>query len=415
MFDFDVIGAKAKAAEKELAASSVIIRNKALDTIAELLEKRKREIIDENRNDVKNAEASNMKSSLVDRLYLNEKRIYDIADGVRKVTSLPDPIGIIEGGEIRPNGLKITKLRVPMGVIGIIYEARPNVTADACALCIKSGNAVILRGGKEAIRSNTVICGIIRDALESAGLPADCVQLVTDTTRETSNTMMKSNRWLDLLIPRGGAGLIRSVIENSTVPVIQTGVGNCHIYIDSAANIPMAIDIVDNAKTSRPGVCNAAETLLVHRDIAEDFLPLLKKRLDKSDVELRGCTITRMILGDNIKQATESDYAEEFLDYIMAVKVVDNLYEAIEHIDTYSTGHSECVVTDNIAVAEEFQKRIDAAAVYVNASTRFTDGYEFGLGAEIGISTQKLHARGPMGLKELTTYKYLINGNGQIR
>ena len=412
---FEILGENAKAAKIELACSSITARNAALAEIADSLEKYKRNILEQNRIDVKNAEAAGIKSSLVDRLYMNEKRIEGIADGVRKIIALPDPIGIIDGGEIRPNGLRITKLRVPMGVIGIIYEARPNVTVDAAALCIKSGNAVILRGGKEAVYSNTVFVNIMREALEKAGLPADCVQLVADTTRQTTNIMMKSNEYLDLLIPRGGAGLINAVVQNATVPVIQTGVGNCHIYVDSAANIPMALDIVDNAKTSRPGVCNAAETLLVHREVAEEFLPKLKKRLDKSKVELRGCEITKMILGDSVTPASESDYSEEFLDYILAVRVVDNIYDAIEHIQKYSTGHSECIVTDNIVAAEEFQRRIDAAAVYVNASTRFTDGYEFGLGAEIGISTQKLHARGPMGLKELTPYKYLINGNGQIR
>jgi len=412
---FEILGNNAKAAKIELSCSSITARNAALTEIADSLERYKRSILEQNRIDVKNAEAAGIKSSLVDRLYMNEKRIEGIADGVRKIAALPDPIGIIDGGEIRPNGLRITKLRVPMGVIGIIYEARPNVTVDAAALCIKSGNAVILRGGKEAVYSNTVFVNIMREALEKAGLPADSVQLVADTTRETTNIMMKSNEYLDLLIPRGGAGLIKAVVQNATVPVIQTGVGNCHIYVDSAANIPMALDIVDNAKTSRPGVCNAAETLLVHREVAEEFLPKLKKRLDKSKVELRGCEITKMILGSSVTQASESDYREEFLDYILAVKVVDNIYDAIEHIQKYSTGHSECIVTDNITAAEEFQRRIDAAAVYVNASTRFTDGYEFGLGAEIGISTQKLHARGPMGLRELTTYKYLINGNGQIR
>lgn len=412
---FEILGNNAKAAKAELSCSSITARNAALTEIADSLQKYKRSILEQNRIDVKNAEAAGIKSSLVDRLYMNEKRIEGIAEGVRKIVALTDPIGIIDGGEIRPNGLRITKLRVPMGVIGIIYEARPNVTVDAAALCIKSGNAVILRGGKEAVYSNTVFVNIMREALEKAGLPADSVQLVADTTRETTNIMMKANKYLDLLIPRGGAGLINAVVQNATVPVIQTGVGNCHIYVDSAANIPMALDIVDNAKTSRPGVCNAAETLLVHREVAEEFLPKLKKRLDKSKVELRGCEITKMILGDCVTPASEADYKDEFLDYILAVKVVDNIYDAIEHIQRYSTGHSECIVTDNITAAEEFQRRIDAAAVYVNASTRFTDGYEFGLGAEIGISTQKLHARGPMGLRELTTYKYLINGNGQIR
>ena len=294
---FEILGNNAKAAKIELSCSSITARNAALTEIADSLERYKRSILEQNRIDVKNAEAAGIKSSLVDRLYMNEKRIEGIADGVRKIVALPDPIGIIDGGEIRPNGLRITKLRVPMGVIGIIYEARPNVTVDAAALCIKSGNAVILRGGKEAVYSNTVFVNIMREALEKAGLPADSVQLVADTTRETTNIMMKSNEYLDLLIPRGGAGLINAVVQNATVPVIQTGVGNCHIYVDSAANIPMALDIVDNAKTSRPGVCNAAETLLVHREVAEEFLPKLKKRLDKSKVELRGCEITKMILG----------------------------------------------------------------------------------------------------------------------
>ena len=415
MLDFDTIGKNALSSKSILSCSSVTQRNEALKEIADSLEKFKRAIIEQNKIDVKNGEASGMKSSLVDRLYLNEKRIESIAEGVRKIISLPDPIGIIESGEIRPNGLRITRLRVPMGVIGIIYEARPNVTADAAALCIKSGNTVILRGGKEAIYSNTVLCNIMRDALVKVGLPADCIQLVTDTTRESSVRMMKANEYIDVLIPRGGAGLINSVVQNASVPVIQTGVGNCHVYVDSAANLQMALDIIDNAKTSRPGVCNAAETLLVHKDVADDFLPMLKRRLDKSHVQLRGCELTRMILGDSVVSATEEDYATEFLDYILAVKVVDNIFDAIDHITKYSTGHSECIVTESISAAEEFQRRIDAAAVYVNASTRFTDGFEFGLGAEIGISTQKLHARGPMGLKELTTYKYLINGNGQIR
>lgn len=415
ILSFNTIGENAKKAKNELACSQVSQRDNALLKIAELLLKNKGNIIAQNRIDVKAAEAAGIKSSLVDRIYLNEKRLEGIAEGVKKVVALPDPIGIIEGGETRPNGLRITKLRVPMGVIGIIYESRPNVTIDAAALCIKSGNAVILRGGKEAINSNIILCNIMRSALAEAGLPEDCVQLVEDTTRDTANRMMKANEYLDLLIPRGGAGLINAVIQNSTVPVIQTGVGNCHIYVDSAANIPMAIDIIDNAKTSRPGVCNAAETLLVHRDVADELLPALKKRLDKSNVQLRGCQITRMILGDCVEPASPDDYAEEFLDYILAVKVVDNVFEAIEHISRYSTGHSECIITDSLSIAEEFQKKIDAAAVYVNASTRFTDGFEFGLGAEIGISTQKLHARGPMGLKELTTYKYLINGSGQVR
>lgn len=415
MASFRIIGENAYKAKNEIAASSSGVRNSALEEIAKALDKHRRNILDQNRIDVKNADAMGIKSSLVDRVYLNEKRIDGMIDGVNKLISLEDPIGVIEGGVIRPNGLRIVKKIVPMGVIGIIYESRPNVTVDAASLCIKSGNAVILRGGKEAIYSNTVLVEIMREAVSKAGLPRDSIQLITDTTRDSAVSMMKANGVIDLLIPRGGAGLINSVVQNATVPVIETGVGNCHIYVDSDANIGMAIDIIDNAKTSRPGVCNAAETLIVHKSVAEELLPALKKRLDKSNVQLRGCELTRMILGDKIIPAAESDYKEEFLDYILAVRVVDNIYDAIEHIRRYSTGHSECIVTDNIHAAELFQNSIDAAAVYVNASTRFTDGFEFGLGAEIGISTQKLHARGPMGIKELTTYKYLINGNGQIR
>lgn len=415
MASFRIIGENAYKAKNEIAASGSGVRNSALEEIAKALDKHRRNILDQNRIDVKNADAMGIKSSLVDRVYLNEKRIDGMIDGVNKLISLEDPIGVIEGGVIRPNGLRIVKKRVPMGVIGIIYESRPNVTVDAASLCIKSGNAVILRGGKEAIYSNTVLVEIMREAVSKAGLPRDSIQLITDTTRDSAVSMMKANGVIDLLIPRGGAGLINSVVQNATVPVIETGVGNCHIYVDSDANIGMAIDIIDNAKTSRPGVCNAAETLIVHKSVAEELLPALKKRLDKSNVQLRGCELTRMILGDKIIPAAESDYKEEFLDYILAVRVVDNIYDAIEHIRRHSTGHSECIVTDNIHAAELFQNSVDAAAVYVNASTRFTDGFEFGLGAEIGISTQKLHARGPMGIKELTTYKYLINGNGQIR
>lgn len=415
MFDFDNLGKRAKKSSYALASASVTARNEALKLIAENLEKNKRLIIEQNRIDIKNAEEAGKKSSITDRLYLNEKRICDIATGILQIASLPDPVGNIESGEVRPNGIRITKVRVPLGVIGIIYEARPNVTADATALCIKSGNAVILRGGSDAIYSNTIICNIMRDAIKKAGLPEDCIQLVTDTSRDVTDRMMKANEYLDVLIPRGGAGLISYVKSNATVPVIQTGVGNCHTYVDSSASIDMAIDIIDNAKTQRPGVCNACETVLLHKDIAEEILPKLKKRLDHHSVEIRGCELTKMILGDCIVPATEEDYATEFLDYILAIKVVDNIFEAIEHIHHYSTGHSECIITENLSAAELFTSQIDAAAVYVNASTRFTDGYEFGLGAEIGISTQKLHTRGPMGLKELTTFKYIINGSGQIR
>ncbi len=415
MFDFEPVGLRAKEASREIAAADSGKKNLALKLIAEQLCEKKRDIIAVNRGDVKKAEAKGLKSSLADRLYLNEKRIEGIAEGVLQVISLTDPVGEIVSGETRPNGLRVRKIRVPLGVVGIIYESRPNVTVDAAALCLKSGNAAILRGGGDALDTNVFLAEIMRSCLEKAGLPADCIQLLSDTSREAANAMMKAHGYIDVLIPRGGAGLIRACVENSTVPVIETGVGNCHIYVDSAASIPMAIDIIDNAKTQRPGVCNACETVLLHRDIAEEILPKLKKRLDAHKVEIRGCEITKMILGDCVVPASEEDWATEYLDYILAVKVVDNIYDAINHIRKYSTGHSECIVTDSLPAAEEFQRSIDAAAVYVNASTRFTDGFELGLGAEIGISTAKLHARGPMGLKELTTVKYLINGNGQIR
>ncbi len=415
MMDFTTIGLNAIDAKYELASSSVILRNRALDEIAIGLEKNKRIIIEQNRIDVKNAEANGMKSSLVDRLYLNEARISQIAQDIWTVKYAGDPLGIIEGGSVRPNGMRISKVRVPLGVVGIIYEARPNVTVDSAALCIKSGNAVILRGGSDAIYTNTVIVEIIREAIAKAGLPKDCVQLVTDTSRESSMELMKANEYIDVLIPRGGAGLIGTVVKNATVPVIQTGTGNCHIYVDDSASVDMAVDIIENAKTQRYGVCNACESLLVHKNIAEDVLPKLKKRLDKHSVEIRGCHLTQMILGDCVVPATDEDYYTEYLDAIISCKIVDSVYEAIDHINRHSTGHSEAIITENLSAAELFKQRIDSAAVYVNASTRFTDGGQFGLGAEIGISTQKLHARGPMGLKELTTYKYIIDGSGQIR
>ena len=415
MFDFETVGLRARDASRVLSGSDTRTKNLALKFIAEELLAKKRDILAQNRADVKAAETKGVKSSLVDRLYLNEKRIEGIAEGVTQVIALPDPVGTVDSGETRPNGLRVTKIRVPLGVVGMIYESRPNVTVDAAVLCLKSGNAAILRGGSDALGTSTVLAEIMRSCLLKAGLPADCVQLLSDTSREAANEMMKAHGLIDVLIPRGGAGLIRSCVENATVPVIETGVGNCHIYVDSAANLEMAVDIIDNAKTSRPGVCNACETVLLHRDIAEEILPKLKKRLDAHNVEIRGCEITKMILGKCVVPATEEDWATEYLDYILAVKVVDNIYDAIAHIRKYSTGHSECIVTDSLPAAEEFQKQIDAAAIYVNASTRFTDGFELGLGAEIGISTAKLHARGPMGLRELTTVKYLINGNGQVR
>lgn len=415
MFDFELIGNAAKAASRELARADSLKKNNALRFIAEELVKQKRDIIEKNRIDVKTAETKGIKSSLVDRLYLNEKRIEGIAEGVLKVADLADPVGEIISGETRPNGLRIVKTRVPLGVVGIIYESRPNVTVDAAVLCLKSGNAAILRGGSDAINTNVFLAGLMQECASKAGLPAAGIQLLKDTSRESAAALMKARGYVDVLIPRAGAGLIRSCVENSTVPVIETGVGNCHIYVDNAANLEMAIEIIDNAKTQRPGVCNACETVLLHRDIAEDILPKLKKRLDAHRVEIRGCEITKMILGDCVVPASEEDWAEEYLDYILAIKVVDNIFDAIEHIRKYSTGHSECIITDSLPAAEEFMSSVDAAAVYVNASTRFTDGFEFGLGAEIGISTSKLHARGPMGLRELTTVKYLINGSGQIR
>lgn len=408
------LGINAKNAQKTLMTASSIQKNAILEEISTQLRNNIDSIIIANKKDIENAEKNNMSKSMIDRLMLNEQRINAIADACLKVASLPDPVGEIVSGGIRPNGMKITKVRVPMGVIGIIYESRPNVTVDAAVLCVKSGNAVILRGGKEAIESNKMLCEIMRRAAEKAAFDRNIIQLVQDTSRDCATQMMKANGLIDVLIPRGGAGLIRSVIRNATVPVIETGTGNCHIYVDGSADIDMALRIVNNAKTQRPSVCNAAESCLVHRDISEEFLPRLEEILSKSSVEIRGCEETCKILKNSVP-ATEDDYATEFLDYIISVKVVDNFNEAIDHISKYSTGHSECIVTKCLENAEEFKKRIDAAAVYVNCSTRFTDGEEFGLGAEIGISTQKLHARGPMGLRELTTQKYLIDGNGQIR
>ena len=352
---------------------------------------------------------------MLDRLTLTEARIHSMAEGVRQIAAQADPIGSVLEGHTNANGLKIEKVRVPLGVIGMIYEARPNVTADAAALCLKAGNAVILRGGKEAIQSNTAIAEILREAVAGEGLPEDSIQLIRDTTRESSIALMNLTGYLDVLIPRGGAGLIRSVVENSHVPVIETGVGNCHVFVDETADIDMAASIIFNAKTSRPSVCNAIETILVHKNIAARALPAIKAKLDEKNVELRGCERTREILGDCVIPAVESDWSEEYLDYILAIKVVDSLDDALAHIAQYSSGHSEAIVTENYRNAERFLAEVDAAAVYVNASTRFTDGGEFGLGAEIGISTQKLHARGPMGVNELTSTKFIIRGGGQIR
>ena len=413
MTRLEEMGAAAKQAARVLAVAGNQ-KDNALDAIAAALETHTEEILAANREDLAAAEANGMSRSLLDRLALNEKRVQGMADGVRQVKAQPDPIGQVLEGGVRPNGLRIEKVAVPLGVIGIIYEARPNVTADAAALCLKAGNAVILRGGKEAFRSNQAIAEVMRDAVESAGLPRDSIQLVQDTSRASSVEMMGLTGYLDVLIPRGGAGLIRAVVENSHVPVIETGVGNCHVYVDAAADVQMAVDIIFNAKTSRPSVCNAIETVLVHKDAAQQVLPAMKAKLDEKQVEIRGCEKTREILPGCVP-ACEEDWATEFLDYTLAVKVVDSLEDAMAHIARYSSGHSECIVTEDYRSAERFLSEVDAAAVYVNASTRFTDGGEFGLGAEIGISTQKLHARGPMGIRQLTSQKFVIRGSGQIR
>lgn len=408
------MGKKAKEAARTLAVMGEE-KNNALKLIAKALIDNTDAILAANKIDVDNGRANGLTESIIDRLSLSKARIEGMAQGVLDVAALPDPIGAVLSGSKRPNGLNITKVRVPIGVIGIIFEARPNVTSDAASLCLKSGNAVILRGGKEAINSNKCIADIMRSALEKSMLDKNCIQLIEDTTRQSSVELMGLVDYLDLLIPRGGAGLIKAVVENAKVPVIETGVGNCHVFVDESADIDMAANIIYNAKTSRPSVCNAIETILVHKNIAEKALPVIKARLDEKNVELRGCERTREILGDSVIPAIEADWATEYLDYILAVKVVDNIDEAIAHITKYSSGHSECIVTENYKNANRFKNEVDAAAVYVNASTRFTDGGMFGLGAEIGISTQKIHARGPMGLNELTSMKFIIEGDGQIR
>lgn len=411
----ETLGKNAKDAAPVLASASTKLKNEALQKIADALTENTDKILASNAKDLENAEKNNMKQSMTDRLRLSEDRIKGIANGVRELISMEDPVGKVESGSIRPNGLHILKTKVPLGVIGMIFESRPNVTVDAAVLCLKSGNAVILRGGKEAINSSVCLAQIMREAVKDSGLPENCIQLVENTSREIASEMMTLTEYIDVLIPRGGSGLIHAVCEQAKVPVIQTGVGNCHMYIDSFANLDMAVKITDNAKTQRPSVCNAIETLIVHKEIAEKFLPMIKSAFDKHNVVIYGCPETKRILGENILDAGEEEYETEFNDYKIAVKVVENIDEAIAHIRKYGTQHSECIVTSSFENSQKFQKEIDASTVYVNASTRFTDGGEFGLGAEIGISTQKLHTRGPMGLDALTTVKYLVTGNGQIR
>ncbi len=408
------IGRQAKDVSRVLNNLGVSEKNRGLKAVAEALTNGQEEILKANEEDIRAAEEKGMNPGLVDRLSLNPARIRSMAEGLLQVAALEDPVGQVISMKPRPNGLLIGQKRVPLGVIGIIYEARPNVTADAFGLCFKAGNAVILKGGSDALKSNKAIVSLIQSGLADAGLPALSVQLIESTDRETTREFMRMNQYLDVLIPRGGSGLIRTVVENSTVPVIETGTGNCHIFVDESADFNMALDIIFNAKTQRISVCNACESLVVHKAIAREFLPLLKKRLDEKNVEIRADReACDMVSG--FVPASEEDWGKEYLDYTVSLKLVDSVEEAIAHINRYNTKHSEAIITSNYANAQKFLNEIDAAAVYVNASTRFTDGFEFGFGAEIGISTQKLHARGPMGLKELTTTKYIIYGNGQIR
>ncbi|GHV44962.1 gamma-glutamyl phosphate reductase [Clostridia bacterium] len=407
-------GKRVKAAAAALATIGQDDKNRALLAIADGLVQNGAYLLEQNKIDLSLAKDKGVADAMLDRLALSEARIAGMAEGIRQVAALPDPIGAVDGMVKRPNGLLIGKVRVPLGVIGIIYESRPNVTADAAALCVKAGNAVILRGGSEAIYSNIAIAKVMNEAGQCAGLPDGAIELVDDPSREIATELMRLNKYVNVLIPRGGAGLIRSVVQNATVPVIETGTGNCHIYVEKTADFDMARDITVNAKVSRPSVCNAAESLLVDAEIAGTFLPGVLDALAEAGVELRGCERTRAIY-PSAKSASEEDFYTEYNDYIISVKVVDGLGQAITHINEYGTGHSEAIVTRNYAASQRFLAEVDAAAVYVNASTRFTDGFEFGLGAEIGISTQKMHARGPMGLHELTTIKYVIYGNGQVR
>lgn len=410
------MAALSKLAAKKLSYAGTNTKNKALLMMSNAILENKAYLMSENEKDIKLARENGSSEAFIDRLTLTEKRINEMAQGLKDTASLPDPIGEVVKMWKRPNDLTIGQTRVPIGVIGIIYESRPNVTVDAAALCIKSGNAVILKGGKEALNSNVAIAKIITEAGSKAGLPDGSVQLIDVSGREAVNILMKLNDYIDVIIPRGGGSLIRNVVQNSTVPVIQTGVGNCHVYVDDAADFKMAEDIIVNAKVQRPSTCNAMETLLIHKDIAKDFLPRICEKLHSLNVEIRGCAKTKEIVKTvEIVPATDEDFATEFLDLIISVKVVDSIDDAINHIFKYGTKHSEAIITNNYANSQKFLTEVDAAAVYINASTRFTDGGQFGFGGEIGISTQKLHARGPMGLNELTTLKYIIYGNGQIR
>lgn len=417
MATYELVKDKAQAAKQaaaKLAVTSTAVKNAALLAMAAALEAQQSEILAANERDMTVAAAKGMKSSMLDRLKLTAERISGMADGLRQVAGLADPVGNVIDGKTLPNGLHITKIRVPLGVIGIIYEARPNVTADAAGLCLKSGNAVILKGGSEAMESNKTVAAILAQAAEGAGIPAGSIQFIDTSDRQAVQDLIHMNGLVDVVIPRGGAGLIQAVVRNASVPVIETGAGVCHTYVDKDANVEMAMKIAFNAKVQRPSVCNAMETLLVHKDIADKFLPMMLMMYNSSAVEIRGDEAVQEYSGQ-VHPATEEDWSTEYGDLRLSVKIVDSIEEAMAHIAKYGTGHSECIVTDNYQAAQLFQYTVDAAAVYVNASTRFTDGNEFGFGAEIGISTQKLHARGPMGLKELTTTKYIIYGNGQIR
>ncbi len=408
------LGRRAKEASYDLSISETTEKNKALNLMAKALIENKKSILEANELDIKIAKEKGTKEAMIDRLKLNEERIEGMAKGILDIISLEDPVGEVIEMWKRPNGLQIGKKRVPIGVIGIIYEARPNVTSDAAALCLKTGNAVVLKGGSDAINSNKAIVKALAKAVEESGLPLNSIQLIEDTSREAASDMMRLNEYIDVLIPRGGAGLIKAVVNNATVPVIETGTGNCHVYIDESAEFEMAKNIIINAKVSRPSVCNAAEKLLIHRDLVQSYLPKIVEELKNHSVEIRGDEKVLELIKD-AKLATEEDWHTEYSDYIIGIKVVSNVNEAISHINKYGTGHSEAIVTESYKNSQKFLNKVNAAAVYVNASTRFTDGGEFGFGAEIGISTQKLHARGPMGLKELTTIKYIIYGNGQIR